>query len=158
MTSKSIIAGLVLGLCALGAAPASADVTLCNHSGREIWATYGEKSKGDFDSDNHILGWYHLAPNECKIPIAGCVCNFAAWLTNNCYWDYVFYAKDAFGAQWTGGEWGPINTCTTFNAFFEVPQFWYQGGSCVSPRAWLPWGGNSYPGSSFCSFTFNFNA
>jgi uncharacterized membrane protein len=146
----------MLGICALFATSAFADIRLCNKTGREIWATWGDISHGSFNKDNRAYGWYHLDPGQCKVPISGCVCNFAANFAGNCYWQYIFFAKDAFGATWSNGSDGHGPVCTTFNAFNEVPK---TSGTCSAPRQWLEWGWGRYPNTvgGFCTYTFNFN-
>jgi uncharacterized membrane protein len=157
---KTMIFGLGLGLLLLlQASQASASVKMCNKSGREIWATWGETSQGGADGNiqnDHASGWYHLNPGECKTPISGCICNVVALLANNCFGKYLFFAKDANGATWSNGSAGTVNVCTTFNAFNENPLFNYEGRICQSGRQWLPWGKGKYPEGAFCDYTFNF--
>jgi uncharacterized membrane protein len=157
MTMRKYIVSFVLGACVLlPALAASASIKVCNKSGREIWAAYGEKIHPEESREGHIWGWYHLQPNQCATVISGCACNFWADLFNNCWWDYMFHANDAAGAQWTSGEFGSTAVCTSFSAFSEEPRYDWQGHSCVAPRAWRGWGIGGYPTGSFCDFTFNF--
>jgi uncharacterized membrane protein len=151
---RALIAGLTLGLLIVHATSASASVRLCNRSGRDIWATWGEQGT----NNNQIaIGWFHLTPNQCKVPISGCICNFAASLFGNCRGMYSFHAHDANGAVWSTGDNGRGFVCTTNNAFYENPIWSHEGLVCPAGRSWLQWGIGSYPTQPFCDFTFNFN-
>lgn len=150
-----MIAAMTLGLAAF----AHADDQICNKSGRDIWATWGEIGQVGSPGNDFIVGWYHLKNGQCATPVSGCVCNAEAALFNNCYYGYMFFAKDANGATWSTGDAGTLPTCTTFNAFGERPMV--RPASCPAPRAMLNWGEGRYPVSKlsfpgFCSFTFNF--
>jgi uncharacterized membrane protein len=129
---------------------ASADVRLCNNTDREIWANWGEISQGNFRSGDFIIGWYHIQPHQCATPISGAVCNFAANVFGNCYWQYAFFANDAFGKTWGGST----SICTSNSGFNEYPHY---GTGCDAPRVRRDWGLGSFPSGPLSDFTLNFN-
>jgi hypothetical protein len=144
----------------LQAASASADIKLCNQWGNEIWATYGNISQGSYNRNSRIYGWYRIQPGQCATVISGCACNFWASLNNNCYWQYVVFAKDASGRHWgtEGGANLGSDICTTYNGFSEDPQIRWENGSCPAPRNWINWIWGSLPDDSlgWCNYTINF--
>jgi len=127
---------------------ASADANLCNNTGREIWATYGEQYAFNMGGPGKdwIIGWYDIQPGQCAKPVVGDVCFWWAWVWNNCAAAILYYADDAAGDQW--GGWGATlypTICTTNNAFYENPQYDWGTPSCPSDRVWRFWGGWFYP-------------
>jgi hypothetical protein len=125
---------------------AMADANLCNNTGREIWATYGEQY---YTSKDWIAGWYHILPGQCAKPVVGSVCNWWANFWGNCSSFILYYADDASGNQWGGWGWETdpqrkwgLWFCTTDNAFDENP---YSGDYCPPDRVWRFWGQWYYP-------------
>jgi len=62
-----------------------ADITLCNHSAKTIWISYGTEKwlRGALchvgnSTRDEIRGWWHLTPGQCVTVEVGCVCNFWA--------------------------------------------------------------------------------
>lgn len=141
----------IVALCLLYPCVASADANLCNNTGREIWATYGEQYTVENPSNDWIVGWYDILSGQCAKPIVGDVCFWWASVWNNCSDNVLFYADDANGDQW--GGWGTSldnNTdarsiCTTNNAFNENPQYDWDHPSCSPDRVWRFWGAWYYP-------------
>jgi hypothetical protein len=94
----------IVPLCLFYPCVASADANLCNNTGRDIWATYGEQYTITDPSNDFVIGWYHIPSGQCAKPIVGDVCFWWAYVWNNCSGNVLFYADDAAGDQW--GGWG----------------------------------------------------
>jgi len=140
---RKIILMAILAACLFQTRAALADAHLCNSTGKEIWATFGEQWFGDLGTKSgrdYIIGWYDIQTGQCATPIVGDVCNWWASVWEECSWAILLYADDAFGDQW--GGWGSDTwefICTTDNRFFEYPQYSEVNGNCPADRTWRFW-------------------
>jgi Protein of unknown function (DUF1036) len=141
----------IVGLGLFYPCVALADANLCNHTGGDIWAAYGEQYTITDTSKDWIIGWYHIQPGQCAKPVVGDVCFWWAFVWNNCSDSVLYYADDAAGDQW--GGWGANLAngtdsrfiCTTNDAFYENPQYNWENPSCSLDRIWRFWGAWYYP-------------
>jgi hypothetical protein len=126
---------------------ALADINLCNSTGRTIWVAFGEQYSfsNQISGSDWISGWYQTDPGQCSTPERGDLCNWWAGEFNNCSWAVMYFAVDASGSQW-GGQGAEVweNICTSYNAFFEYPQFDFVNGNCPADRTWFFWGAIPY--------------
>lgn len=133
---------------------ASADANLCNKTGRDIWATFGEQFSLTDPSNDYVVGWYHIRSGQCAKPVVGDVCNWWANVWGNCSNDVLYYADDAAGTQWGPTSKYTTSICTTNSGFYETPQYSYEHQPCAGGRVWRLWAVWFYGQNSDITITF----
>jgi hypothetical protein len=158
MRHALLILASVLAIGCLNPRDALADGNVCNHSNREIWATFGEAFSYTATDQGYkkdwIAGWYHLTPGQCAKAVVGDVCFWWANVWHNCSDGIFYFADDANGNWWGGGGEYPPVICTTNSAFSEMPQFRWLNPNCGGGRAWRTWAIFNYNHTSTVTINF----
>lgn len=94
------IAGLLLGALTLSAAPAKADLRVCNESANQVSIALGYRAEKGWQSE----GWWVAPANNCAIVYQGDL---------NSRFFYLYVADDIGGGAWDGN----VFMCTRDESF-----------------------------------------